>query len=101
MFHVEHSWPGMNWTAPSWCLDAERLDLPVEVASLYANGLGGPGDIPVVLPELVKDEEKGTPLGKEYSSGDSLMSLEEIKLLLEEYNLMVGEELELEGEVLR
>ncbi len=54
-----------------------------------------------MLPELVKDEGINQPLGKEYSSNSILMSMEEIKSLLEEYNLMVGQKLELEGEVLR
>lgn len=54
-----------------------------------------------MLPELVKNEEQGQPLGKEYSSGSSIMAQDEIRALLKKYNLLIGQELELEGEVLR
>jgi UDP-glucose 4-epimerase len=63
-----------------------------EVGEYYA--------IKSMLPELVKEGD-GAPIYKEYSSGDSLLSLEETKELLEKHNLMVGQELVEEGEFLR
>ena len=54
-----------------------------------------------MLPELIKNNEVETPLTKEYSSGDSVMSLEETREMLTRYNLMVGQELVEEGEFLR
>lgn len=54
-----------------------------------------------MLPELVKEEVGVQPLNKEYSSGDSLMTEQEIRELLERYHLMVGEELVEEGETLQ
>jgi len=54
-----------------------------------------------MLPELVKEKETGEPLKKEYSSGDSLMTSDETVRLLEQYNLMVGQEIVEEGEFLR
>jgi UDP-glucose 4-epimerase len=54
-----------------------------------------------MLPELLKTEEKEPPLGKEYSSGDSIMTLEETKSLLKKHNLMVNHEIIEEGEMLR
>jgi UDP-glucose 4-epimerase len=54
-----------------------------------------------MLPELVTEAEEGKPLPKEYSSGDSLMTMEETRKLLHKYNLMVGQEFAEEGEFLR
>lgn len=54
-----------------------------------------------MLPELVKQQTDMIALRKEYSSGDSLMSIEKTKKLLEEYNLMIGQEIVEEGEFLR
>ncbi|MDA8235874.1 MAG: polysaccharide biosynthesis protein [Clostridia bacterium] len=54
-----------------------------------------------MLPELVKEESGVQPLHKEYSSGDSLMTLDETKQLLEFHNLMIGQEIKEEGEFLR
>jgi UDP-glucose 4-epimerase len=54
-----------------------------------------------MLPELIKEEPGLEALHKEYSSGDSLMTLEETRQLLERHNLMVGQEIVEEGEFLR
>ena len=54
-----------------------------------------------MLPELVKEAPEGRALSKEYSSGDSLMTLDEIRKLLQQYHLMVGQEINEEGEFLR
>jgi FlaA1/EpsC-like NDP-sugar epimerase len=54
-----------------------------------------------MLPELVKEEPGAKALQKEYSSGDSLMTPEETKGLLQRHNLMVGQEIKEEGEFLR
>jgi len=54
-----------------------------------------------MLPELVKGVEEKPALTKEYSSGDSLMTLDETRELLIRYNLMVGTEIVEEGEFLR
>jgi len=54
-----------------------------------------------MLPELLKTEEKESPLGKEYSSSDSIMTLKETKALLKKHNLMINHEIIEEGEVLR
>jgi FlaA1/EpsC-like NDP-sugar epimerase len=54
-----------------------------------------------MLPELIKEEPGLEALHKEYSSGDSLMTLEETRQLLERHNLMVGHEIVEEGEFLR
>lgn len=54
-----------------------------------------------MLPELIKEEPGLKALHKEYSSGDSLMTLEETRQLLERHNLMVGQEIVEEGEFLR
>jgi FlaA1/EpsC-like NDP-sugar epimerase len=53
-----------------------------------------------ILPELWKDGAGKKALNKEYSSADSLMSLKETRDLLKSYNLMVGQEIQLEGELL-
>jgi UDP-glucose 4-epimerase len=54
-----------------------------------------------MLPEMVKQQEGDKPLKKEYSSGDSLMSMDGTRKLLENHNLMVGQEIIEEGEFLR
>jgi FlaA1/EpsC-like NDP-sugar epimerase len=53
-----------------------------------------------MLPELAKEEEE-QPLTKEYSSADSLMTPEDTRQLLVRHNLMVGQEIIEEGELLR
>ena len=54
-----------------------------------------------MLPELVKAEEGVVALNREYSSNDALMTSGEVEALLVRSRLMVGEEIEEEGEVLR
>lgn len=54
-----------------------------------------------MLPELVKEDEKGPALTKEYSSGDEVMDLDGTKKLLEQHDLMPGHEITEEGEFLR
>lgn len=54
-----------------------------------------------MLPELVKEEAGGQTLNKEYSSGDTVMTLDETRELLMSCKLMVGQEIEEEGEFLR
>jgi FlaA1/EpsC-like NDP-sugar epimerase len=54
-----------------------------------------------MLPELMKEEGGLQALQKEYSSGDSLMTLDQTRKLLERHNLMVGQEIKEEGEFLR
>lgn len=54
-----------------------------------------------MLPELFIAEPGLQALSKEYSSGDSLMTLEETEVLLRKHNLMVGQEYTDEGEFLR
>ena len=55
-----------------------------------------------MLPELVKKGEVGKPaLSKEYCSGDDLLSFKETKMLLEKFNLMIGQTFEMEGEFLK
>jgi FlaA1/EpsC-like NDP-sugar epimerase len=54
-----------------------------------------------MLPELVKENEGAPALSKEYSSGDSLMSLQETREYLRRFNLLVGQEFKEEGEFLR
>jgi len=44
-----------------------------------------------MLPELVKEEGGGPPLGKAYSSGDAVLSPGETRALLESHRLMVGQ----------
>ena len=53
-----------------------------------------------MLPELVKTKSK-EPLSKEYSSGDSPITIEETRKLLERHNLLIGQEIKEEGEFLR
>lgn len=54
-----------------------------------------------MLPELVKKGRENPALTKEYSSGDDLLSLDNAKKFLEEYNLMVNQGIEVEREFLR
>ena len=54
-----------------------------------------------MLPELSVTLDEENVLSKEYSSGDSLLSLEETRQLLITYNLMTNSEVEEEGETLR
>lgn len=54
-----------------------------------------------MLPELIKEETGLQALNREYSSGDSLLSPEETRQLLEKHDLMVGQMINEEGEFLR
>jgi len=54
-----------------------------------------------MLPELVAEEPEGSPLNREYSSSDTLLSLDETHSLLEKYRLLIDQELVEEGEFLR
>jgi len=56
-----------------------------------------------ILPELRIQPEPMTYkyLNNEYSSADNLFSFEQVRELLEKYNLMIGQELIIEGEFLR
>lgn len=54
-----------------------------------------------MLPELTGVAATGQSLMKEYSSGDSLLTFEETCLLLERHDLMPGNELQEDGELLR
>ncbi len=54
-----------------------------------------------MLPELIKDPNEANPLGAEYASNTDLMDKKDIKTLLSNYNLLIGQKLALEGEILR
>lgn len=54
-----------------------------------------------MLPELVTDKLESAPLNKEYSSSDSLLSIEETHAMLQLYNLLIGQNIVEEGEFLR
>lgn len=55
-----------------------------------------------MLPELMKSiEGSNNPLRKEYSSGDDLMSVDELSAYLAEYNLLNSTQDEFDGELLR
>ncbi|MGE5474756.1 MAG: polysaccharide biosynthesis protein [Ignavibacteriales bacterium] len=54
-----------------------------------------------MLPELCLNEKSLNLLSKEYSSSDNVISLEETRELLAKNNLMIGQELLVEGEILR
>ncbi len=54
-----------------------------------------------MLPELVKKDEGAPALSKEYSSGDSLLSFEETRQLLERNKLLLDQDIVEEGEFLR
>lgn len=63
----------------------------------------GRGDYYVIrpmLPELLDEEEKGEPLGREYSSADDLMTREQVVELLETHKLMVGDRFVYEEDML-
>lgn len=53
-----------------------------------------------LLPELAAAEPGLTPLSRDYSSRDSLITVEEVKTLLERYRLMIGQGGIQEGELL-
>jgi FlaA1/EpsC-like NDP-sugar epimerase len=53
-----------------------------------------------MLPELLGDEEKGEPIGREYSSADDLMTREQVAGLLERHKLMVGDRFVYEEDML-
>lgn len=54
-----------------------------------------------ILPELREAEAETLPIGHEYSSSDSLLSLEEVKALLQDHGLMIGDVRAQELELLR
>jgi len=55
-----------------------------------------------ILPELRNaDNYQGEPLGAPYMSNDDLMGLADTRALLERHHLMVDDDLQLEGEMLR
>jgi len=54
-----------------------------------------------MLPELAKEQAGPATINKEYSSADSLMSMDEIRDLLKRYKLIVGQEIREDGELLR
>jgi UDP-glucose 4-epimerase len=55
-----------------------------------------------MLPELMKSiEGANNPLRKEYSSGDDLMSVDELSAYLADYNLLNSTQDEFDGELLR
>ncbi len=54
-----------------------------------------------ILPELQAPDLKGPFLNQEYSSGDDLMNLDQVRGLLIERKLMVDGDIEYEGEMLR
>jgi UDP-glucose 4-epimerase len=54
-----------------------------------------------MLPELVKDRSTAPALAKEYSSADDVLSPDDTRALLARHDLLVGRELQLEGELLR
>lgn len=53
-----------------------------------------------MLPEIVK-ESNDVALNKEYSSKDDIMTIQEIRSLIRQYNLMAGQEILEDGEFLR
>ncbi|MBM3273921.1 MAG: polysaccharide biosynthesis protein [Candidatus Sericytochromatia bacterium] len=54
-----------------------------------------------MLPELVKERPTAPALAKEYSSADDVLSLDDTRALLARHDLLVGRELQMEGELLR
>jgi UDP-glucose 4-epimerase len=54
-----------------------------------------------ILPELIMEESPGSFLGKEYSSGDNLMTSDEVHQTLEKNGLLLSQKLLHEGELLR
>ena len=53
-----------------------------------------------MLPELLDGEEIESPLGREYSSADDLMTREQVAALLERHELMVGDRFVYEEDML-
>ena len=53
-----------------------------------------------MLPELIHSANAETPLGREYSSSDNVMTLDETVALLAQHNLMVGNRVVYEEDVL-
>lgn len=53
-----------------------------------------------MLPELRSAEEKQTPLGKEYSSADNVMTREQVAELLRRHKLMIGDRFVYEEDML-
>ena len=53
-----------------------------------------------MLPELQQGKESGTPIGKEYSSADDLMSKQEVETLLVTHKLMVTDRFVYEEDML-
>ena len=54
-----------------------------------------------ILPELIIEESPGSFLGKEYSSGDNLMTSDKVHQTLEKNGLLLSQKLLHEGELLR
>lgn len=54
-----------------------------------------------MLPEIAKDETGCTPINREYSSGDDLLTMKEIRRMLQHHNLLVSQATHEEGEFLR
>jgi FlaA1/EpsC-like NDP-sugar epimerase len=54
-----------------------------------------------ILPEVRGAGEPGVTLGREFSSADSLMSKDEVRVLLDRHGLLVPDALEPDGELLR
>lgn len=54
-----------------------------------------------ILPELRSDIQEGSPLGHEYSSAENLISLPELKDLLDHYQLLQPQQDDLKPEILR
>lgn len=57
--------------------------------------------IQAMLPELENKASEPSPLKGEYSSGMDVLSLEETEKLLRHHNLLIGQKVEFEGEMLR
>jgi UDP-glucose 4-epimerase len=53
-----------------------------------------------MLPELLEGEQTESPIGREYSSADDLMTTEEVRALLERHKLMVGDRFVYEEDML-
>jgi FlaA1/EpsC-like NDP-sugar epimerase len=53
-----------------------------------------------MLPELLEGEKAGDPLGREYSSAEKVMNRDEVTRLLERHNLMIGDRLVYEEDML-
>ncbi|MDT5294364.1 MAG: hypothetical protein QOJ76_1244, partial [Acidobacteriota bacterium] len=53
-----------------------------------------------MLPELLEGEKAESPLGREYSSADDLMTREQVVALLERHKLMIGERFVYEEDML-